>query len=230
MTKRKSYRRILEIGVEQLLKLSGALTGITILFITLFLFQEGINLFNTPEIEQGYGLYLNVNNKINTLTPIETKKVFDAEIANWQELGGKDEPIKIFRIDDLFQIYSEDELGENNENVSPKLSEIISKDENIIAFLPKQFAPKGSSIKELLAENVKMKDYFFGKEWIPTATPVPLFGVLPLMLGTLFVSIFALLIALPLGLGVAIYLAELAGEKQRRSTRISWRKAIHRRE
>ncbi|HNH41260.1 MAG TPA: phosphate ABC transporter permease subunit PstC, partial [Saprospiraceae bacterium] len=44
----------------------------------------------------------------------------------------------------------------------------------------------------------------------------PLFGALPLIAGTLFVSIIALLIALPLGLGVAIYLSELAGEGQRR--------------
>lgn len=42
------------------------------------------------------------------------------------------------------------------------------------------------------------------------------FGALPLIAGTLFVSIIALLIALPLGLGVAIYLSELAGEGQRR--------------
>lgn len=43
-----------------------------------------------------------------------------------------------------------------------------------------------------------------------------LFGVLPLVLGTLLVSIVALLIALPLGLGVAIFLSELASDKQRR--------------
>jgi phosphate transport system permease protein len=40
--------------------------------------------------------------------------------------------------------------------------------------------------------------------------------VLPLVLGTLLVSLVAILIALPLGLGVAIYLSELAGERMRK--------------
>ena len=51
---------------------------------------------------------------------------------------------------------------------------------------------------------------------MPTATPSPLFGVLPLILGTLLVSFVAILIALPLGLGVAVYLSELAGERMRK--------------
>ena len=55
-----------------------------------------------------------------------------------------------------------------------------------------------------------------GKEWLPTSTPSPLFGILPLILGTLLVSVVAILIALPLGLGVAIYLSELAGKGTKR--------------
>jgi phosphate transport system permease protein len=43
-----------------------------------------------------------------------------------------------------------------------------------------------------------------------------LFGVLPLIIGTLLVSVVAIIIALPLGLGVAIYLSELAGDKMSR--------------
>jgi len=45
----------------------------------------------------------------------------------------------------------------------------------------------------------------------------PQFGVLPLILGTLWVSIVAILIALPLGLGVAVYMSELAGERMRKT-------------
>lgn len=107
-------------------------------------------------------------------------------------------------------------MGENYALLPGKLAEIISKEENIIAFLPKQFAPNAPEVKELKTGNIRWQDYFLGKEWLPTASPSPLFGALPLIAGTLFVSIIALLIALPLGLGVAIYLSELAGEGQRR--------------
>ena len=41
-------------------------------------------------------------------------------------------------------------------------------------------------------------------------------GILPLILGTLLVSFGAILIALPIGLATAIYMAEVANEKIRR--------------
>ena len=61
-----------------------------------------------------------------------------------------------------------------------------------------------------------MKDVFAGAEWFPTAPPAPLFGFLPLITGTLWVSLFAILIALPFGLSVSIYMSEIAGSKVRK--------------
>lgn len=211
----KKTKHIFEKIIERILTLSGAITTITILFITIFLFKEGAGLFTNQNIEEGYGLYVNAENRIDQLTPLETKKIFDGEITNWKEFNGKDVEIKIVRIDDIFQIYPESEMGENYELLPEKLTSFISNEENIIAFLPKQFAPNGQNVKELISDNITLSDYFIGNEWIPTATPSPLFGVMPLVLGTLLVSFIALLIAVPLGLGVAIYLSELAGIKQR---------------
>ncbi len=211
----RELNQIFDKIAEKLLVISGTATGITILFITIFLFKEGAGLFKSPKIEYGYGLYVNVQNKIEQLSPLETKEIFDAEISNWKELGGYDEEIKVMRIDDVFQLYPENELGRNYELLPQKLTEIISNEKNIIAFLPRQYAPHGADVKELSSGNISFSDYFAGKEWIPTATPSPLFGVMPLVWGTLIVSFIALLIAVPLGLGVAIYLSELSDEKQR---------------
>ena len=44
----------------------------------------------------------------------------------------------------------------------------------------------------------------------------PQYGLIPLLAGTLWVSLAAILIALPLGLSVAIYMAELADSRLRR--------------
>ncbi|MCR4403798.1 MAG: phosphate ABC transporter permease subunit PstC [Candidatus Acetothermia bacterium] len=52
-------------------------------------------------------------------------------------------------------------------------------------------------------------DFLAGQFWAPTAEP-PRFGLLPLLLGSLWVTFGALLLAVPLGLGAAIYIAELA--------------------
>ncbi|HVE99622.1 MAG TPA: phosphate ABC transporter permease subunit PstC [Mycobacteriales bacterium] len=59
------------------------------------------------------------------------------------------------------------------------------------------------------------KDFFTGTTWQPKGAP-QLFGVLPLLGGTLLVSAVALVVALPLGLGAATYLSEYARPRARR--------------
>ena len=63
---------------------------------------------------------------------------------------------------------------------------------------------------------ISIIDFLFGREWYPTAVPTAQFGVLPLILGTLWVTFFAILFALPIGLVTAIYMAEIASERTRR--------------
>jgi len=62
--------------------------------------------------------------------------------------------------------------------------------------------------------DVPLSDYLFGTDWSPLIEPAS-FGVLPLVCGTLMIVIGAALIALPIGLGSAIYLGEYAGPRQR---------------
>jgi len=58
------------------------------------------------------------------------------------------------------------------------------------------------------------KNFLFGKIWLPTHSP-PQFGILPLLWGSLMVTLGALLWSAPLGIGLAIYVAELASPKIR---------------
>jgi len=213
----KKIKRILERIVESILTVSGAVTSIAILLIIVFLFKEGLGLFNSPSVEKGYSLYVNSKNPVDQLSTIDTKQIFDSELTNWKELGGGNQEIKIFRFDELFNLYSEEELGEEYSLIPEKLGEIIINNPNIVAYLPDEYAPTDvQGVKVLASKNISLIDFFGGKQWMPTSTPSPLFGVLPLILGTLLVSIIAILIALPLGLGVAIYLSELAGERTRK--------------
>ena len=59
---------------------------------------------------------------------------------------------------------------------------------------------------------VKMLHFFTGTKWQPQAGE---FGILPLVNSTLITTAIAMLIALPLGLAVAIYLSEYATPKAR---------------
>lgn len=213
----KRIKKITERFVEAIFTVSGALTSIVILLIVVFLFKEGIGLFSSPAVENGYVLCINTENSVEKLSVTEIKRIFDSEIENWKEVGGVDAEINIFRFDAIFSMYSEDEFGEDYELLPEKLGEIISANPNIIAYLPQKYVPVGVlEVKILPASNIGIPDFFGGTEWMPTATPAPLFGVRPLILGTLLVSFFAIVFALPLGLGVAIYLSELASERTRK--------------
>jgi len=61
---------------------------------------------------------------------------------------------------------------------------------------------------------ISVVDFLTGKDWSPLFEPAH-FGVLPLVAGTLVVTLWACLVALPLGLGAAIYLSEYARPRVR---------------
>ncbi|MBS3741962.1 MAG: phosphate ABC transporter permease subunit PstC [Candidatus Cloacimonetes bacterium] len=61
-------------------------------------------------------------------------------------------------------------------------------------------------------KEVKSLDFLFGKHWYPTYYP-PEFGILPLIVGTLIVTLGTMLVAVPLGLGAAIYISEVASHR-----------------
>jgi len=58
-------------------------------------------------------------------------------------------------------------------------------------------------------KSIGVKDFLFGFAWYPTHEPAE-FGVATLIIGSLIVTLGALVIAIPLGVGAAIYIAELA--------------------
>lgn len=60
-----------------------------------------------------------------------------------------------------------------------------------------------------LFKEIKVLDFLLGRHWYPTYDPAE-FGILPLILGSLWVTIGSLLVAVPLGLGAAIYISEIA--------------------
>lgn len=63
---------------------------------------------------------------------------------------------------------------------------------------------------------ISITDYLFGTEWLPFSGKEPLYGILPLILGTFKVTFIAILVAVPFGLGAAIYLSEYASDRTRR--------------
>jgi phosphate transport system permease protein len=206
-----NIKKIFEKIIESLLTISGWFASLTILLIVVFLFKEGFGLFGNSSVEKGYVLCVNNNNPVSYLNVKNIRLLFDGNIMNWKDLDGKDGEIMLFRLNDIFNYYNDEELGDNYKFLPEKLDEIINNNPNIIAFIPKEYEPK--NVKLLQTDDINLADFLLGDEWLPTSTPAALFGVLPLITGTLLVSFFAILISLPFGLGVAIYLSEIAKKR-----------------
>ena len=63
---------------------------------------------------------------------------------------------------------------------------------------------------------VPIGDFYLGTDFSPLFAD-PSFGVLPLITGTLLITAIGLLVAVPLGLGAAVYLSEYASPRVRKS-------------
>ncbi|MFC0043214.1 phosphate ABC transporter permease subunit PstC [Metabacillus iocasae] len=59
-------------------------------------------------------------------------------------------------------------------------------------------------------------DYITGTKWLPFVEAEGNYGVLPLITGTLLIAFIAMAVAIPVGLGAAIFLSEYASDRTRR--------------
>jgi phosphate transport system permease protein len=210
------YKKFPEKFIEGLLMLSGTVTSLTVVLIVIFLFKEGIGVFSKKAVEEGYVVAVNKSNHLDQIASEDIKNIYDQKITHWSELGGKPDSIILFRLEDISNFYSDEEIGENFEGLPFCISRLTDSLPDIIAFFPEKFLDKNFKGKVLNVDKIKLSEFFGGKEWFPTAQPSAQLGVMPLILGTLWVSLGAILLALPLGLASSVYMSEIANEKVRR--------------
>src|SRR5699024_5017286 len=65
-------------------------------------------------------------------------------------------------------------------------------------------------------KHVSIIEFITSREWYPMHSN-PNFGILPLISGTILVALIAIVIAVPIGLGAAIFLSEYASERIRKT-------------
>jgi len=63
-----------------------------------------------------------------------------------------------------------------------------------------------------ILEHINIKEFIFGKYWYPTDDPAD-FGILALIAGSVCVTLLSGLMAIPLGIMTAVYLAEIASPR-----------------
>jgi len=208
-------RKIIEKFTEGILFTSSTVTTVAVLFIVYFLFKSGVGLFQVSPVEEGYSLGLSMSNPVKTLSSKQVKDIFNGDVTNWKTVGGKDMDIQLFTMDELSTAYTEEQMGADFEHIPACINDYVSKNENVIVFFDNHYFPQKFVGHTLDILKVSVSEFLSGKEWYPTAVPAAQFGVLPLILGTLWVTFLAILFAIPIGLVTAIYMAEIASDRIR---------------
>jgi len=76
------------------------------------------------------------------------------------------------------------------------------------------------AVPVLTSEKFSLSGFLFSTEWYPTSESNKRYGVLAMLAGTMSVTVLAMLIAVPFGVGAAIYLSEFCGQKTRETLKI----------
>lgn len=209
-------KRIVEKLIEGALMISSGVSSLAVLLIVIFLFREGFSLFNTSPVENHNVIVVNKSNPVSKLNATQIKSIFDQEITNWKDLGGNNDSIVLFTINELPNYFSDEEVGADFEFLPNKLDSLVGSNPTMLAVYTDKYIAKNFTGKIIDVDKNNIPDFITGKQWFPTAEPAVQLGVAPLILGTLLVSFFAILFALPVGLATAIYMAEVADERLRK--------------
>jgi phosphate transport system permease protein len=201
--------------IEGTFLLSSTVTTTTVLLIVFFLFSEGFKIFSKSPVEGSNIVAVNTTAGISALTSAEIKNIYDQKIVTWSELGGSKDTIIRFTLNDVSDYFTEEQTGSNFERLPFLIDSLINHTPGMIAVFSSDYLSKDFKSKIVPVKNIGLAQFLLGKEWLPTAQPAAQLGVLPLILGTLWVSLFAIIIALPIGLATSIYMAEVASQKMR---------------
>ncbi len=183
---------------EGAIKLCGGVSSVIVLLIVVFLFKEGLGLFSNSAVEEGFVVAVHKDNPLQSLNSEQILQIFDMNITEWEKVNPNTEKtlkgeIKVaYTIEQALQC--EDRRG-------------------LIAFLPEEYLGEVEGMRKVDCGNIDFADFFAGRTWLPTAQPAPQFGILPIILGTLLVSLAAIAIALPFALAASVYLAEIADKR-----------------
>jgi phosphate transport system permease protein len=211
----KKYRKILEKFVEGVLFSSSTITSLTVVLIIVFLFREGIGLFQSSPLEKNFVISVSKQNPVQELNATQVKAIFNKDITNWSKVGGANDSIILFTTGDITSYYAEEELGPNLEYLPKKLNDFIVSHPGAIMYVSGKSLPPGFNGHTIKVKDITVSNFVFGKQWYPTSDPIPSFGIWPMIIGTLMVTLGALLLAIPLGIATAIYMAEVANMRLR---------------
>ena len=160
----KRLRRIYEKFIEGILLSSSTITSLTVILIILFLFREGLGIFNSSPLEHSFVIAVSKVNPVQDLSTPQIKAIFNQDITNWSEVGGNHDSIILFTLNDITTYFSEEELGPSLENLPQKLNEFIDAYPGALMFISDKSLPADFRGHKIHVRNISVSDFLFGKQ------------------------------------------------------------------
>jgi phosphate transport system permease protein len=219
-------RKFVERAMKSMLFVAALSSSIIIVLIILFLFKEGAGVMGERPLEFGQVMVASPSTGIHHLDAAQIRAITDGRVTEAGLVGGTPGPIHYLTYDDLDAMNAaradsaRKNGGVDSTRTSPADSAASLRLLDVVAVTPGAVAsvsedeltesPRASAVTRVEVTRVNPINFLFGKWWYPTAEPAPQLGILSLIIGSLVVTLGAILVALPLGLAGAIYLSEVA--------------------
>jgi phosphate transport system permease protein len=177
-------------------------SSVAILLIILFLFKEGAGVIGQVPLEFGQVVVAHPSTGLTRLKASQIRFLTEGKIRDWSEVGAPPGPARFLKYDDLDAQDADSTLVDLVAS-TPGSAAAVFEDE-----LKEAAHPDG--VVRIAVDRVSLRSFLLGKSWYPTAEPAPQMGILPLILGSLLVTIGAIVVALPVGVAGAVYISEVA--------------------
>ncbi|GIV23209.1 MAG: phosphate ABC transporter permease subunit PstC [Bacteroidia bacterium] len=182
--------------------------------LTLFLFQEGLpTLWKSPY--EGVTYAVHPQNPLPHLSPEAVQALVRGE-TTWTALGGPEAPVVPVYLANLDRYVSAHAPAPLFKHILDSLATLPG----VLFALPPSLLP--ARTKPIDVPWNGWKALFASARWSPTYEPIPSVGVWSLLIGSLWVSAIGLLVVVPLGIAMAVYVVEFLPKKLYYAIKMLW--------
>lgn len=199
---------------QRVLQAAALTTFLVLLGLTIFLFREGMPaLYREPYKDLRFGVH--AENPLTHLSAAQVRSLVRKE-RQWTDYGGPDAPVVAVHLSNIDRYVHGNASVEKIKLVIDSLAQLPG----VLLALPPTLFP--TKVKPLTVSWNGWREIFASSQWSPTYEPVPSVGFLPLLLGSLWVSVIGLLVVVPLGIAMAVYVVEFLPKRLYYPIKILW--------
>ncbi|MDW8088475.1 MAG: phosphate ABC transporter permease subunit PstC [Bacteroidia bacterium] len=185
---------------KKMFAVAGWSTFLVLIGLTVFLFREGLPaLYKFPQPELVFAVH--PANPVVRLSAEAVRALAEGK-ADWAAFGGPARPARLVHLANLERYLPAYASAAEIQRILADLA----ADTAILLALPAPLLPE--AVKPISVTWQGWRELFGSLYWSPTYEPLPRVGVWPLLVGSVWVTFIGLMLVVPLGLAMAIYVAE----------------------